>query len=335
MNIGRFRFPHPAMLLAVLMLFVTGCSQGTDTATLTAQSEETDITVAALPSGDLAGLYLAQADGFFAQQGLHVTIKRIASSQAIISSQLAGKIDIGAGSYVPYISAQAAGARFRILAEGSILLTGTHVLVVPADSKISTIADLAGKKIGMNGTNSVGTLLISALLAAHGIAPDRVDFVTDPAGFPAMPAALAKGTWNAAFLAEPYVTLAEEKYGERVLADLDAGTTVSFPISGFVATQAWADKYPQTVAAFIRAVEQGQSLADTDPSAARTTMAASDDLSSDITAVMALASYPTGPVDTARIQREANVMLEFGFLSAADSIEVSRGTLVAEMVDPG
>jgi NitT/TauT family transport system substrate-binding protein len=332
MNIGRFRFPHPAMLLAVLMLFVTGCSQGTDTATLTAQSEETDITVAALPSGDLAGLYVAKADGFFAQQGLHVTIERIASSQAIISSQLAGKIDIGAGSYVPYISAEASGARFRILAEGSILLDGTHVLVVPADSKITTIAELAGKKIGMNGTNSVGTLLISALLAAHGIAPDKVDFVTDAAGFPAMPAALAKGTWSAAFLAEPYVTVAEEKYGERVLSDMNVGTTVNFPISGFVATQAWAAKYPKTAAAFVRAVEEGQAIADTDPAAVRSTMATSDNLSADITAVMSLASYPTGPVDTARIQREANVMLEFGFLGAADSAEVDRGTLVADMV---
>jgi len=32
--------------------------------------EEPDITVAALPAADLAGLYIAQDYGFFAQQGL-------------------------------------------------------------------------------------------------------------------------------------------------------------------------------------------------------------------------------------------------------------------------
>jgi ABC-type nitrate/sulfonate/bicarbonate transport system substrate-binding protein len=42
---------------------------------------ETDITVAALPTDDLAGLYIAQDDGLFTQQGLHVTIDTISSSQ--------------------------------------------------------------------------------------------------------------------------------------------------------------------------------------------------------------------------------------------------------------
>ena len=36
-------------------------------------------------------------------------------SAAIITGQLKGRVDIGAGSYIPYIAAQAAGARFRIL----------------------------------------------------------------------------------------------------------------------------------------------------------------------------------------------------------------------------
>ena len=79
--------------------------------------EEHNITVAALPTADLAGLYIAQDDGFFAQQHLHVTIERIASSAASIADQENGQVDVTAGSYVAYIAAQAAGARFRILAE--------------------------------------------------------------------------------------------------------------------------------------------------------------------------------------------------------------------------
>ncbi len=53
------------------------------------------------------GLYIAQDEGLFARQGLHVTIEKIPSSQAIIAGQLKGQIDISAGSYVAYISAQA------------------------------------------------------------------------------------------------------------------------------------------------------------------------------------------------------------------------------------
>jgi hypothetical protein len=39
---------------------------------------------------------------------------RRGGSQAIIADQLKGQVDISAGSYIAYISAQAAGARFRV-----------------------------------------------------------------------------------------------------------------------------------------------------------------------------------------------------------------------------
>ncbi len=38
------------------------------------------------------------------------------------------------------------------------------MLVITADSHITTIAGLVGKKIGINAPNSLGILLISALL---------------------------------------------------------------------------------------------------------------------------------------------------------------------------
>src|SRR5271166_494585 len=223
------------------------------------QASDPDITVAALPSDDLAGLYIAADDGLFAQQGLRVTIVRIASSRAVIAAQLKGDVDVGAGSYVPYIAAQAAGAKFRILAEASTLRADTRVLVTTARSPVKSLADLVGKKIGVNGTNSIGTLLIGMLLEENGISPDKVHFMTDPAGFPSIPGQLQAGAWSAAFLAEPYVTIAEEDYGMQVVADLDQGATMNFPIDGYVVTQSWAKDHPGTAAAFTRAIEQGQS----------------------------------------------------------------------------
>src|ERR1700745_1919491 len=123
------------------------------------------VTVPAIPSADLAGLYIAQDEGLFARQGLHVTITTIASTKAVIASQLNGQVDIGAGSYVRYVAPQGAGARFRILAEASTLGPHTRVLVTTAGSRITTLPGLVGKKIAVNGTGSIGTLLISALLA--------------------------------------------------------------------------------------------------------------------------------------------------------------------------
>jgi len=326
------------LITAIIMVLAAGCSTSVSTTAsnlAASQPEEPDITVAAIPAVDLVGLYIAQDDGLFAEQGLHVTLEKIASSQAIIAGQLRGQVDITAGSYVPYISAQAAGARFRILAEASILGPGSRALVTPADSPITTVAQLADKKIGVNGTNSIGTLLVSSLLAEHGISPRKVDFITDANGFPAMPGQLQDGAWGAAFLAEPYITVAQEEYGDQVLADLDQGDTSNFPIDGYVATQAWAQKYPKTAAAFVRAIEEGQQIANGDAPAVQAAMARYDNLPRDVTAAMVLSSYPIGPVDETRIQRVAAAMLQFGMLGQQYATEVERGTLVESMVGPG
>ena len=326
------------LITAAIMVLATGCSlAGSHPASTlaAAKPEQADVTVAAIPAVDLVGLYIAQDEGLFSEQGLHVTIEKIASSQAIIAGQLKGQVDITAGSYVPYISAQAAGARFRILAEASVLGPGARVLVTTADSPITTVAQLAGKKIGVNGTNSIGTLLVSSLLAENGVSPKKVDFVTDAGGFPSMPGRLQDGAWAAAFLAEPYITVAQENYGDQVLADLDQGDTANFPVDGYVATQAWAQKYPKTAAAFVRAIEEGQRIANGDAPAVQAAMARYDKVPRDVTAAMVLSGYPIGPVDETRVQRVAAAMLQFGMLGKQYATEVERGTLVESMVGPG
>jgi NitT/TauT family transport system substrate-binding protein len=332
MNARSFRMVPVAV--SMIMALVTGCGTVSNTASSPAQvnPEQADITVAALPAADLAGLYIALDQGLFARQGLHVRIKSIPSSQAIIAAQLQGQVDISAGSYIPYIAAQAAGARFRVLAEASTLHPDTRVLVTTAYSPIVTVTGLAGKTIAVNATDSIGTLLTSVLLSDHGISPARVRFVTDQQGFPAMPARLQAGAWAAAFLAEPYITLAGEEYGDRVLADLDQGSAVNFPIDGYVATTAWAQKYPNTAAAFVRAVEAGQLLADTDPGAVQAAIAKYDNLGPSVTTSMALSGYPVGPVSEARVQRVAVAMLQFGFLGRQYAAGVEHGTLVKAMV---
>src|ERR1700761_3702096 len=222
-----------AFSLAGIMITIlaAGCGSRNGTATAAATiPEEPDITVAAIPAVDLAGLYIAQDRGLFARQGLHVTIVPVPSSQSVITEQLAGKVDVSAGSYVAYIAAQAAGSRFQILAEASTLSPDTRALVVTANSRITNVAQLAGRKIGVNGVNSIGTLLVAALLSAHGVSPARVKFITDPNGFPAMPGTLQRGAWSAAFLAEPYITAAGQQYGQQVLADLDQGAVLSLPV---------------------------------------------------------------------------------------------------------
>jgi NitT/TauT family transport system substrate-binding protein len=284
-----------------------------------------------VPSADLAGVYIAQDDGFFAQQGLHVKIVQVPSSKAIIADQLAGKIDLCAGAYTPYIPEQATGEKFHILAEGSIMTPATRLLLVPKGSPLTSLKQLAGKTIGMNATNSIGTLLVRASLAQNNVNPDSVKFVTDPKGFTTMASELAKGTWAAAFFGEPFATQAEEQYGETPLADLDQGATSSLPVSGYIVTQSWLDKDPNTAAAFVRAIEAAQLDADTNPNAARDALAESDALPKIVTDVMAIPDFPVGGVDFTRIQQEALDMIQFGLMDKKYTGVVDSGALVKDL----
>ncbi len=327
-----------ALFAAPIMIISAACSSASGAVPAAAgpAPEVPDITVAAIPAVDLAGLYIAQDRGLFARQGLHVRIEPIPSAQSVIADQLKGKVDISAGSYVAYIAAEAAGARFRILAQASILAPNTRSLVVTAQSRVTTIAALAGKTIGVNGVNSIGTLLISALLSAHGISPARVRFVADPGGFPALPGKLQRGDWAAAFLAEPYITAAGQQYGDEVLADLDQGAVTNLPVDGFVSTLAWARQHPKTAAAFTRAIEQGQEIANHDASAVQAIMAQNDKLPPQVTASMAVpGTYPVGPVVAANIQRVAAAMLQFGVLGRQYATQVRQGTVVRSMITSG
>ena len=93
-------------------------------------------------------------------------------------------------------------------------------------------------------------------------------------------------------------------------------------------------KYPGTAAAFVRAIEEGQALANNEPGVVKTAMAKSDNLSLQVTALIALPGFPTGPVDEERIQREADLMLQFGVLGTEYAKEVGQGTLVSSMGGP-
>jgi ABC-type nitrate/sulfonate/bicarbonate transport system substrate-binding protein len=89
------------------------------------------------------------------------------------------------------------------------------------------------------------------------IPPRDVRFDSNVA-FPAVAASLQSGKIGAAFAPEPFVSLDEQNYGIQELADLDQGSTVDFPIQGYAVTQAWADKYPHTLAAFLRALSRAR-----------------------------------------------------------------------------
>jgi NitT/TauT family transport system substrate-binding protein len=278
--------------------------------------EKPNLTVAVVPAADSAGFFIALYDGLFKAQGLNVHFVPAISSETEIADQVKGTVDISGGNYVSYIQAQQSGeANLEIVAEGSVMNPGAQALYTMPDSPIHTLADLRGKTIGINAPKNILYLLAASALAQDGIPATEVHFAD--IALPDMASALASGKIQAAVLPEPFASEAEQQYGVITLADLDSGATTAFPIQGYVVTRQWAAAYPHTLAAFLRALEQGQELADTNRGLAERAMESLPmtpqplGVTPQTAAIMALDSYPVGAVDTVRIQRVADVMSQF------------------------
>jgi NitT/TauT family transport system substrate-binding protein len=316
MGIRRVR--GRALLVAAAALALTaGCSNGGGAANA-ARPEKPVLNVAVVPAVDSAGFFVALDRGLFKAQGLTVNFIPVSSSETAIASQVAGAYDITGGNYVSYIQAQQEHrANLDIFAEGSVMEPGTQGIYTLPDSPVATLADLKGQTVAINAPDNILFLLTASVLAEPGVSPSSVHFASIP--FPEMPGELTSAAVSAAVMPEPYASGAEEAQGGVPLADLDQGATTSFPVEGYVVTKKWAAEHPRTLAAFYRALEQGQRIADVSRVAAEQAMVdmpAPFGVSAETAAVMALDTYPvsTGPVgsvDRIRLQRVVDVMQRF------------------------
>ncbi len=303
-----FRIPVAA---AVLALLATGCASANGSAAPTGL-EQTNLVVAAVPAADAAGLFIAEQDGLFSAEGLHVKIDLAVSSADVITNQMEGKYDVTMGAYPSYISADAKQhADLEILAAGSIMQPRNQVLMIPSDSPIRSIAQLKGKTIAVNASQNIVQLLVSALLADNGMSYKAVHFRIIP--FPNMAQALRTHQVAAASMAEPFVTAAEEQVGAQPLADEDVGAAQNLPIAGYVVTRKWAQKNPRTAAAFLKALDEAQRIADTNPNAVEKALEKYSGVNATEAAVMAVPSFPLN-TDTVLIQRVADLMKQYGYL---------------------
>ena len=282
--------------------------------------EQSTIVVDAVPTADAAGLYIAQDNGYFAQQGLTVKIGTVFGGEFGMADLQSGKAQLLEGNYVSFILAQTAGKydnkpiNMRIVANTSQMQPGNQALYVMPGSKFKTVADLTGHhaRIGINTPNNIGQVLLGSLFKENGLNMSGIQQVYN--ALPLLPKLLSTGKIDAAWLPEPFGTEAEQQYGAVQLADFDTGSLQNFPIGCVIGTTQWVKTHPKTVAAFLRAFQQGQQVADTNRDAVeqallRNKVAAT----SVIAATMTLDTYPL-TMDVPAMQRVSDAMFEFNLM---------------------
>ena len=330
----RVRLQTLAPITAILFLLaVTGCggALGGTSSAATGGLEKTTLNVAVVPAVDSAGFFVALHEGLFKDQGLTINYTPATSSDTVIDQQVAGKFDITGGNYVSYIQHYVQDhQQLEIIAEGSVMQEGSQAVYTLPKDNIKNLSDLKGKVLGINAPRNINYLLAASVLTENGVDLSKVQFPGQPIPFPEMGAELAAGKVAAAAMPEPFATAAEQQYGAVKLADLNQGATENFPIQGYVATKSWVRDNPNTRKAFVAALEQGQQIADTSRPAVEQAMeslngAMNGQIPPLVAAVMALNNYPIG-IDQIRLQRVADVMQQFGLLSARFDIGQMLGS---------
>jgi NitT/TauT family transport system substrate-binding protein len=322
-RIDKFAYSGVALAAIAAMAAIAGCS-GAAIASASGKPTLTAVTVDSVPASEEGGLYVAAYEGFFAQQGLAVTIKPITGGEAGIPDLQSGRADLVAGNYVSFILAQMAGkfagkpVNMRIIAAGSELQPGSEALYVMPDSKFKTIASLAADhaRVGLNTPNDVGDVMVAALLDSAGYALKDIRQVIPAGGFPALLKMLPAGKVDAIWLPQPLGEIAEQEVGAMPLADFDQGSLQDFPFTGYIGTTQWVRAHPGTVAAFLRALGQGQELADTDRAAVESAMEKYTGITPIVADTMSIDSYPLA-MDLPELQRVPDSMFQYGLTGGA------------------
>lgn len=301
---------------AAVALTLTACGGGDESPNSSANSgglEKTTIKVGVLPVPDPVALYIANAKGFFKEEGLTVEPVTITGGAAAIPQIKSGALDISQTNYVSTFSAIAQGEKVKLVADMYQAAPNTFNIMVPKDSPIKTVADLKGKTVLVNNLQNIATLAVTTQLKVAGLTDKDVKFAPKP--FPEMGNAIASGQADAGWLTEPFITATQSKLGFRKLADTMTGQTEDLPIAGWMAMDEWTQKHPKTLAAFQRAISKAQQVASSDRKEIEAMLPTYTQIDAQTASVITLGTFPS-ELNADRLQKVADLMLEYKYLES-------------------
>jgi NitT/TauT family transport system substrate-binding protein len=289
-------------------VLLAGCGQ--DSGKTSQTNARIHLNVGVLNAIDCATAHIAKDRGYFAAEGLDVDLTTMPTGLAVLPALQSGSLDVGYGNYVSYFAAQSRGASLHIAADGYQLGPEVQPVIALAGTAIRTPRDLAGKRIAVQLTNNIQTLLINELVRNYGVDPGSLHYITVP--FPQMAQALKRGDVDAVSAVEPFTTEMEGTLGAKVVADLDTGATKDTPIGGYVSTESWAKQHGKALTAFRKAMQRAAVDAASRP-AVENVLTRYNKIDAQTAALVRIGVFPTS-VSTDRLNRITDLMRAAGML---------------------
>jgi putative hydroxymethylpyrimidine transport system substrate-binding protein len=245
----------------VLAVLAAGCGEKKDPLQPKG-SKQVELLLDFFPNADHAGIYAAQADGYFKQAGLTVKIRKPADPSAPIKDVAAGRVDL-AISYEPELL-RARDKGLHVIAVGALINKPLTSIISLPGARIRKPADLKGKKVGTAGID-YQTAYLQTILGDAGVNPNsvkerNVGFNLNPALLTNKVDATLGGYWN-----YEGVQLQLEKRKPRIIP-VDKAGVPTYNELVLVANEDALDRDKDKIRAFIGAVSRGAQAVRNDPS---------------------------------------------------------------------
>ncbi|MSP37011.1 MAG: ABC transporter substrate-binding protein [Deltaproteobacteria bacterium] len=170
-------------------------------------------------------IFIARDAGLFKKHGIDVELIQMAGPLPV-AALAAGEIDFLTG-YTTGIVATAQGAPLK----GVMIGLRKPPFFLVAEPTVSSVSNLAGKRIGVDRIGSLQHLVVRLLLKAKGGDPEKVSF-TQTGSVSNTVTSLGQGAVSAAVLSGPHNVIMTQK-GFRQIASADE-LPMQFPTSGLV-----------------------------------------------------------------------------------------------------
>jgi len=232
--------------------------------------EVVSVKVGAIPIVDVAPLHLGIAKGFFKEEGLDVQVVNTTGGAAAVPGVASGQFDFAFGNIVSVLLARSQGIDLKVIAEGNSS-TGKEGedfggIVVPPGSSITSSKQLGEKTVAVNNLKNVGDTTVRASVRQAGGDPSNIKFVE--LAFPDMPAALAKKQVDAAWVVEPFYSIAQEQ-GAKVIASSFVDTAPDMTVGTYFTNADTLIDRPELTKHFVAAVKKSLKYASDNPDEAR------------------------------------------------------------------
>jgi NitT/TauT family transport system substrate-binding protein len=207
--------------------------------------------------------YYAQEAGFFKRAGLRVDIMRFRSGSTIATGVAAGNIDVGISS-IPVLGQRIiAGEQLVVIAGGAVYSpqNAFSALCVASSSPFHTAADFVGKTIAIPVLGDQSYLGTLAWLEQSHVDTSKVHFIAIP--YTEMAAGIENHLADAAFLTEPWLSLAVRTGKFRVLAREYDVMGPQFLIGVWFTKSKWYDDHRDLARRFVQVIYETARWANT------------------------------------------------------------------------